>query len=378
MKRNNQSIQFLKTTLGVALLITVFSRCNSSEGNASGQKAAPPEVPTVETFLLEKGMLSTEIKIPGELISFQQVDLYAHETSFVKKLYVDVGSEVNAGQLLVLLDAPEIRSRLAGAESRWKSQESVYKASKASYDRLLETSKTPGTISPNDLDQAHARMSSDYDQLQAAKASYREITNSLDYLEIRAPFGGVITARNINPGAYVGPSGRGSENPLFTLQEQKHLRLVVSVPEAYTSYLEQNDEVQFKVKALPQDMFKAKVKRQARALDVRLRAERVEMDVYNNDKKLMPGMVADVTIPLPARDSTFIVPKSAIVNSAEGIFVIRLQDGKVQHVTVKPGRTADGKTEIFGELNVGDQIVTTGSEEIRVGTAVAGKNQGRK
>jgi RND family efflux transporter MFP subunit len=217
-------------------------------------------------------------------------------------------------------------------------------------------------------------MSSDYDQLQAAKASYREITNSLDYLEIRAPFSGVITTRNINPGAYVGPSGRGSENPLFTLQEQKHLRLVVSVPEAYTSYLEQNDEVQFRVKALPQDIFKATVKRQARALDVRLRAERVEMDVYNEDKKLMPGMVADVTIPLPARDSTFIVPKSAIVNAAEGVFVIRVQDGKAQHIAVKTGRTAEGKTEIFGELNPSDTIVTTGSEEIRNGAALEGKN----
>ncbi len=374
MKRNNQPIQILKTTLGVALLISIFSRCNSSEGNASGQKAAAPPAPTVETFSLEKGLLSTEIQIPGELFSFQQVDLYAHETSFVKKLYVDVGSEVKEGQLLVSLDAPEIRSRLAGAESRWKSQESVYKASKASYDRLLETSKTPGTISPNDLDQAHARMSSDYDQLQAAKAGYREVTNSLDYLEVRAPFSGVITARNINPGAYVGPSGRGSEHPLFTLQEQKHLRLVVSVPEAYTSYLLQNDEVQFRVKALPQSTFKATVKRQARALDVRLRAERVEMDVYNNDKKLMPGMVADVTIPLPARDSTFIVPKSAVINTAEGVFVIRIKDGKAERVAVKPGRTAEGKTEIFGTLNVHDKIVTTGSEEIRDGAVVVAKN----
>jgi membrane fusion protein (multidrug efflux system) len=85
----------------------------------------------------------------------------------------------------------------------------------------------------------------------------------------------------------------------------------------------------------------------------------------------MPGMVADVTIPLPARDSTFIVPKSAVINTAEGVFVIRITDGKAERVAIKPGRSAEGKTEIFGALNVNDKIVTTGSEEIRDGAAVA-------
>ncbi|HEY9046524.1 MAG TPA: efflux RND transporter periplasmic adaptor subunit [Ohtaekwangia sp.] len=372
MKRNNHNLRFLYSALTAGVLLGLLSSCSSSEGNTSDQAAKTPA--GVEVFPLKKGMLSSEIQLPGELISFQQVDLYAHETSFVKKIYVDVGSEVKEGQLLISLEAPEITSRLSGAESRWKSQESIYKASKANYDRLLETSKTPGTISPNDLDQAHARMSSDYDQLQAAKASYREVTNSLDYLEIRAPFGGVITSRNVNPGAYVGPSGRGSERPLFTLQEQKHLRLVVSVPEVYTTYLQQNDAISFRVKALPQDSFSAKVKRQARALDTRLRAERVEMDVQNDDKKLLPGMVADVTIPLPSRDSTFVIPKTAIINTAEGIFVIRVTDGKAERVAVQPGRTSDGKTEIFGALQEGDKIVTIGSEEIRNGSTLVTKN----
>ncbi|HEY9007198.1 efflux RND transporter periplasmic adaptor subunit [Ohtaekwangia sp.] len=371
MKRNNHHFRFLYSAFTAAALLGLLSRCSTSEGNASNKAAKTPA--GVETFSLEKGMLSSEIQLPGELISYQQVDLYAHETSFVKKIYVDVGSEVKEGQLLISMEAPEITSRLAGAESRWKSQESIYKASKANYDRLLETSKTPGTISPNDLDLAHARMSSDYDQLQAAKASYREITNSLDYLQIRAPFNGVITSRNVNPGAYVGPTGRGSERPLFTLQEQKHLRLVVSVPEVYTSYLQPNDTVSFRVKALPRDNFSARVKRQAHALDTRLRAERVEMDVQNDDKKLLPGMVADVTIPLPSRDSTFVVPKTAVVNTAEGIFVIRVTNGKAEHVAVQPGRSSDGKTEIFGGLKEGDKIVMIGSEEIRNGSPIVAR-----
>ena len=244
--------------------------------------------------------MSSSLQIPGELIAYQQVDLYAKVNSFVKKLYVDVGSEVKEGELLATMEAPELGSQLAGAESNIKSREAIYLASKANYDRLLETSKTPGTISPNDLEQAAARKNSDFAQFQAAQAAYKEIAETQNYLQIRAPFSGVITARNVNPGAYVGPSGKGSELPLFNLQEQKKLRLVLSVPEAYTGYLNHKDEVSFTVKSLPDRPFKAIIKRLSGSIDSRLRSQRVEMDVINNDKKLLPGMVAEVNLPLPA------------------------------------------------------------------------------
>jgi RND family efflux transporter MFP subunit len=281
-----------------------------------------------------------------------------------------VGSEVKEGQLLASLDAPELTSRLAGAESRWKSQEALYTASKANYDRLLETSKTPGTISQNDLDQALARMNSDFAQLESAKALHREISDARNYLEIRAPFAGVISTRNVNPGAYVGPSGKGSELPLFTLQEQKRLRLVVSVPEAFTAFFEQGDEVDFKVKARSEEVFKASIKRHAGALDTRLRSERVEMDVVNSDKKLLPGMIAEVNIPLEGNDSTFVVPRTAVVNSAEGVFVIRVSNHKAEWVYVRPGRISNGKAEIFGPLRGGDKLVKMANEEIRNGSEI--------
>jgi membrane fusion protein (multidrug efflux system) len=253
-----------------------------------------------------------------------------------------------------------------------KSQEAVYIASKANYDRVVETSKTPGTISQNDIDQADARQKSDYAQWDAAKAEYNEIAETLKYLEIRAPFSGVISMRNVNPGAYVGPSGKGSELPLFTLQEQKHMRLVISVPEAYTGYLTDNDKVNFTVKALPNRTFAAQVRRLAGALDNHLRSERTEMDVYSNDKTLLPGMVAEVELPLPAKDSTFIVPSSAVVNGTERLFVIReTADHKAEWVDVQMGRSQGGKTEVFSKgLNEGDVLVSKGSEEIRDGAQV--------
>jgi RND family efflux transporter MFP subunit len=363
-------------TVVLALLagVILFNSCSSSDGEAGEKKdsskaAAAPATPA-ETFSLTKGRLSTALFTPGELIAYQQVDLYAKENSFVKKLYADVGSEVREGQLLATLEAPELGSQLASAQSRVKSQEAVYIASKANYDRLVETSKTPGTISQNDVDQADARQKSDYAQLEAARSAYNQVAETLKYLEIRAPFGGVISARNVNPGAYVGPSGKGSEFPLFTLQEQRHLRLVVSVPEAYTGYLSDRDDVKFTVKALPNEVFHGRIKRLAGALDNRLRAERIEMDVINNDKRLLPGMVAEVDVPLPARDSTFVVPATAVVNSTERVFVIRVVDGKAQWIDVKQGRTDKGRMEIYGDLREGDSIIKVASEERRDGSPV--------
>ena len=312
--------------------------------------------------------MAGDLKMPGELIAYQQVDLYAKENSFVKKLYVDVGSQVNTGQLLAVMEAPELMSSLSGAQSRLKSQEAIYIASKANYDRLLETSKTPGTISQNDLDQADARQKSDLAQLDAARSAYNEIAETLKYLEIRAPFSGVISARNVNTGAYVGPSGKGSEAPLFTLQEQQHLRLVVSVPEASTGYLNTSGSVKFTVKALPDRSFKARIRRLAGALDDRLRSERVEMDVDNKDRKLLPGMVAEVDLPLPAPDSTFVVPSTAVVNSTQRIFVIRVTHGRTDWVDVKKGREEKGKTEIYGDLHEGDSLIKAAGEEIRDGS----------
>lgn len=367
--RNKRGI-FIRRAVWVIVLAGLFSSCSSSDGEEKKTGDAPNKDSTAApatTFQLERGQLSTDLFIPGELIAFQQVDLYAKVNSFVRKLYVDVGSEVKEGQLLATMEAPELESQLASAESREKSQMAIYIASKSNYDRIVETSKTPGTISQNDIDQANARQRSDAAQLDAAKAAYKEVVETLKYLEIRAPFSGVISGRNVNPGAIVGPSGKGSELPIFTLQEQRHLRLVVSVPEALTGYLHNRQEVKFTVKARPGQKFTATVKRLAGALDSRLRAERTEMDVFPKNKELLPGMVAEVDLPMPARDSTFVVPATAVVNSTERVFVIRLTgDRKAEWLDVQLGRSQNGKTEVYSsKLKEGDTIVKTASEEIR-------------
>jgi membrane fusion protein (multidrug efflux system) len=357
---------FFATSAAIVTAILLFGCKRSLNGNEQQNSVQP----VIENFPLKRGKISSSMTIPGELVSFRDVDLYAKVSSFCKQLYVDVGTEVRDGQLLALMEAPEIVSQLATARSRVEALTATSKASKANYERLLETSKTPGTISQNDLDQALGKSNSDYAQLEAAQSAQKEISIMQSYLEIRAPFDGIISARNVSLGAYVGPSGKGSEFPMFTLNEQKRLRLVVYIPEAYTSYLHLNDEIRFDVKAYPNDIFTGKVKRLAGALDKRLRAQRIEIDVINENKKLLPGMIAEVEFSLATNFNTFVVPSSALVNSTEKVFVIRITNKKAEWVDVKKGMEINGQVEIFGPLSVGDQLVTSASEEIRDGSDV--------
>ncbi len=368
----NKSFPVVVSVIGSLLLLSSLSGCHSSEGKEEKKEETKTvEAPAnVEVFSLQRGKLASSLKVPGELVAFRDVDIYAKVSGFIKSLNVDVGSEVKQGQLLALAEAPELSAQLSSADSKLKAQEALSIASKANYERILEASKFSGAVSKNDVDQALAKRNADLAQLEAAKSAYREVSDLKKYLEIRAPFNGIISARNASTGAYIGPAGKGSEFPLFVLTEQKRLRLVISIPEAYTGYVDLNDQVSFNVKAFPDTKFTGQVKRQAGALDKRLRSERVEVDVINNDKKLLPGMIAEVTVPLPTKNNTLIVPKSAIVSATTGVFVIKVVNRKAEWVPVKRGLEADEKVEIFGALTEGDQLIASANEEIRDGSAV--------
>jgi RND family efflux transporter MFP subunit len=213
-------------------------------------------------------------------------------------------------------------------------------------------------------------MSADSASLMAARSRYEEAAAMKNYLEIRAPFDGVISARNLYAGAYAGPAGQGSAKPLLVLEERTKLRLVVDAPESVTAYFRREDTVHFSIRTLPGQQYTATISRLAGSMNAQLRTEQLEMDVFNRDKRLLPGMYAQVSVVLTNEKKVFVVPKTTVTGNSQQIFVIRITNGNTEWVPVRKGRESMDHVEIFGDLHIGDQLVTPATDELKSGTPV--------
>lgn len=339
-----------------------FSACKGKPEKIQEEQAAQYEL----VYPSEDRQVS-DLGLPAELQPYYEVDLYAKVNGFVQKLWVDVGSEVQKGQLLALLEAPEMKAQISASAARLQSQEAVYAASTATLNRLEETNKTPGTIASLDLELARAKVQGDKAQLEAARASYKEVQEMQTYLEIRAPFAGSVVARNIAPGALVGPSANA---PIFTLVQNQNLRLVILLPEKYSASLPPDSRISFQVSSLPGQEFEGKVARNAQALDAKLRSQRLEVDVNNAQKKLLPGMVAQVKLPLQGRAQEYSIPKTALLHSTKGLYVIKVENGIAKWEAVRQGLGTDSTVLVQGGIKPTDALVRYATEEVRDGQKI--------
>ncbi|MFI5149024.1 MAG: efflux RND transporter periplasmic adaptor subunit [Bacteroidia bacterium] len=348
----------------------IFLLVLASCGNKTEQPKTETGTAAPKTMVIHKSELSQGIRLPGELKAFQEVDIYAKLNSFVKEVKVDRGSQVKQGQELILLDAPELDAQYAEALQKLRSKEALARSSTSYYRRLLITSHTPGTVSANDLEQAEAKMNADSAEVNAVKSAFQAISDLKNYLVVKAPFDGMISERNVHPGAYAGPSGKGSDLPMLRMEQEGLLRLVIAVPEIYIGALHDGLPVKFRVKAFPSDTFQAVLKRVSGKLDEKTRAELIEMDVENKDHRLLPGMYAEVEIGMTRRQIAFVVPATAVMTNTEGVFVIRIRKGTAEWIAVTKGNRDKEQIEIFGALEDQDEILLQASDQIRNGQSL--------
>lgn len=367
-----------------SIIITIalamsFVACNKSktENKQEDKKGMPAMamMNPLETIEISKSNPLVILKLAGELKPDQHTELFAKVNSYVKNIRVDIGDKVYAGQVLAVLEAPEIQSQVASAKAKLQAQEAVYLSTKSTYDRMMKANETQGAIAKDALDQIKARKLSDEAQRNVAKSAYNEIKNIDNYLVIRAPFSGTITARNVDLGAYVGPM---NGEPLLVIENNQKLRLNLSVPEVNTAYIGVGDTIRFYVRSQPQEKYVALVSRKSGSLALKLRSEKIEADFINKNNALKPYMIAETTISLQNKESTFFVPKSALIESGMGIYVIRVENGKTKNVPVSKGRTMPEQIEVFGNLNEGDKILKMSSEEIQEGTEIPNSSNNSK
>jgi membrane fusion protein, multidrug efflux system len=317
--------------------------------------------------------------LPGEFSPYQEVEIHAKIPGFVERVLVDRGSVVKKGQPLAALDAPELKSQHAEAEAKVRAVEAQLAEAQArlvseqgTYEHLKAASATPGVVAANDVAVAEKRVDVARGQVGAVEASIRAaqsgvkvIDDMQQYLAITAPFDGVITERNISPGALVGPSSKS----LFHLEQNSRLRLTVAVPEPDVSAIASGAHVTFTVPAFPGQTFNGAIARVSRSIDVKTRSMPVELDVENAKGQLAPGMYATVNWPVKRAHPALVVPASAVAGNTERTFVIRNHNGVAEWVNVSKGVAMGPDTiEVIGALQPGEMVVKRASDELREGT----------
>jgi RND family efflux transporter MFP subunit len=356
----------MKSNIKIVILLVAVLAASCGEQGEKKTTTVANTAPVYKTMTLQPRPIAGNVQLPGVMQPFQFVQLFPKISGFVKNVYVDRGSAVRQGQVLLTLEAPEIEQQVAAARLKYTQAEAMYITSKDRYRRLLETSKTPGTISPFDLDAAAAKMHGDSATAQGEYANYRAQELLKGYLTVIAPFDGIITERNVHPGALAGP-GTQNAKPMLVLQQLSRLRLVVEIPEQYASQVKNGDEVKYRTNALPGQEFAGRISRSSQSLGSNFRSETIEIDVSNKDNRLKPGMYAEVILPTSGNANAFVVPKSAVITTTEKKYVIAAENNTAKWIDVSEGNQSNDSTEIFGSLHDGDNIIVNGNYQVKNG-----------
>jgi membrane fusion protein (multidrug efflux system) len=380
-----------RTAVAVCLpLFAALAGCHASEGTAQSTSpaTAAPGPPTIDVVRVIEQPIDVTLAMPGQLEPFESVAVYPKITGFVKSIRVDRGSRVKAGELIAQLEAPELVAQRAEAQSKVQAAEaqlgavrSKADADTSTWDKLKAAAATPGVVAGNDLIVAQKAVEADQNQvavaqqaIEAAREALQAVTQIENYLRVTAPIDGVVTERNVHPGALVGPnSGPSAAIPIVQVVQTDRLRLVVPLPEAYTADASAGSLVSFSVPAYPGQTFAGTVARLAQAVDVKTRTMSVELDVSNKDGKLTPGTYCQVKWPVRRPTPSLFVPTGSVATTTDRTFVIRIRNGKTDWVDVRTGLASGPLTEVFGDLKPGDEVAARGTDEIKAGSEVRTK-----
>jgi len=373
----------LGVCLSLTSIITVLGLVGCDQAKPAAQSQSQQRV--VPVVAVSQKQLQATTDLPAELIPYEDVAIYPKQSGFLQWIGVDRGSRVKKGELLARIEAPELDAQKAQAQSQYQSAQAALLASKAKLEsdkgtnaHLRSAAETPGVVAGNDLlvsAQAvkadEANVSASERNVDAAQQALKSYTQIAQYLEVRAPFNGIITERNVHPGALVGPSVNSSQAvPMLRLQMLGHLRLVIPVPQADVADVPNGTTITFTVPAYPSQSFSGVVARNSHVIDQTTRTMPVELDVKNPGNKLTPGTYAQVHWPIHRSQPSLFVPRTAVATNQERTFVIRISQRKTEWVDVKTGIYQGDAVEVFGNLHPGDQIAVRGTDELQAGTSV--------
>ncbi|HMR81763.1 MAG TPA: efflux RND transporter periplasmic adaptor subunit [Niabella sp.] len=358
-------LPIINAVASVSLLLFVAACTQNSQ-----EKNSDPienKIDSVNVFTIETDTVKKTLVLPAELLPREDAQIRAKVPGYVRRMLVDIGSRVSKGQVLALIEAPELNTRIQELNDKANESRARYLSSKDYYERIYTASRTDGVIATGELQRVKNQMMADsleYKANQSSVASAKQIGN---YLAIVAPYSGVVTKRNIVTGSFVGSP---NDKPLFEISDNSVLRLQVSVPEIYTDAILSNGVAEVSTRSLPDKKFEAKLVRKAGRIDHDSRSEIWEFEIANTDNKLKPGSYADAKLFFLRQEEGMVVPASAVVTTLEKKFVIKVSNGITRWIDIRSGFNMGDRTEIFGDVQKGDTLVSKGTEELKTDTRI--------
>ena len=382
------------------LAIALAAGLSSCSGDRSPVQASGPSI-TVGVTKVVKKSLGRQITLSSELVPFQEIDVYAKESGYVKKLMVDYGTHVKAGEVMAILEIPELEAQLQEDQAEIKNAanqvtraqheleryQAQYKALHLQYTRLNEVFESqPGIVAQQEVDDAQgkdlaaqsqvdagqAALEAAQSQLSVARAKLVHDQSLFDYSRITAPFAGIVTERYANLGTLV-QAGTGSSTqaiPIVKLSEDDLFRLVIPVPESYVRYIKVGDPVDVRVPSLNRT-FPGKVARFSVDVQSNTRTMHTEVDVANPQRVLLPGLYADADLHLDQKENIESVPVQALSHQGDRTTVLVVNpDGALEERAVQVGIQTSSDAEIVSGLKEGEQVLVSDHSGLKPGQKV--------
>jgi RND family efflux transporter MFP subunit len=382
-----------------AFIVVGFSSCN--EGRNHGVEASTTSAVTVGVTNISRKTLRRELTLSSELVPFQEIDVYAKESGYVKKLDVDYGTRVKAGQVIATLEIPELQAQLQEDDAEIKNASDVvsrsqhelkryqaqYKVFHLEYTRLNGVFQSqPGIVAQQEVDDAQGKDLAAASQVDAGQSALEAAESSLnvaqaklfhdqtlyDYSKITAPFAGVVTERYANLGTLVqaGTSSSTQAMPIVKLSEDDLFRLVIPVPESYVRYIRIGEPVDVHVPSLNRT-FPGKVARFSVDVKESTRTMHTEVDIPNPQRLLVPGIYAEADLVLEQKNNVPAVPLQA-VNHEENKTTVYVVDGNgnLEDRTVVLGLQTPNNAEVISGLSEGERVVVSDRSGLKPGEDV--------
>ncbi|MCK5281705.1 MAG: efflux RND transporter periplasmic adaptor subunit [Cyclobacteriaceae bacterium] len=336
MKNLTNEIMIWKLFIKALLIGTLFSACQNQSRVESKETATNDKIQTVEVVKPAPNKFAAEILITGTALPNQKVILFAMESGFVKDIRKDIGDRVKKGEVIAILDNPELYRQ----KQKLKAQ---LQAKQSAYERLRDIhKKTPALTPIQQVEDAEA-------EYLTAKAELDAMNDRIGFLHVKAPFSGTITKRLIDPGALV-QSGLTETTPqgIVELQETNPIRLMVPLPASDAATVNEDMEVTITFPELAGESFTAKVSRTAKSLDPSSKTMRVEIDIDNPKSTIITGMYAKVLMQIESRENVLSLPLTSQIMYQDEPFILIVKNSKVERIPLRKGLS--GK-EYFEVLN---------------------------